>query len=584
MSVRTILACLGLTGLFLAAQPGCEYGSQCCVNNQVSSLASCPLDTTPATPPSGPIGPAPENPPLAPQPPQPPTSPVPPDPVSRGISRPPASSGVHPVSYSAADAEGAVPDAAAELPGKRTPGKPKPLEIPKDIPGSEAPPIRLPPVEANVPAAQRQAEIKQLFADVAGIEPEVGPKLEPGQSPLTLNELQCRAMSNNPLIRQAASDVEAARGAMIQAGAYPNPHIGYQADTIGTGATAGYQGGNISQTIVTGGKLRLARAAAAEDVENAQLALRRARFDLATQVRTNYFAVLVALERVKVNYALLQFADRVYRTQVTRVAAGQAAAYEPLQLRVLAAQARTQVIQSNHEYEAAWRRLATTLNCPEMPPTPLAGEIDGPVPQITYAAARDRILSVHTDLATAQNGVVKARYQLRLARVTPVSPNIDTSTVIEHDYTVPPYNTTVSLQIGVPVPIFDTNRGNIISAEAALVRASSEYERARNELLSSLADTFARYQTNNATFDAYRDGILADQVRAYRGVYQRYQVDPDADFNDVVTSQQTLAQTISTYIQLVGDRWQATVDLAGLLQADDLFAMGGTLEPAAPTQ
>ncbi len=338
--------------------------------------------------------------------------------------------------------------------------------------------------------------------------------------------------------------------------------------------TAGYQGGNISQTIVTGGKLKLARAAAEVDVENAELALRRARYDLATQVRSNYLAVLVALERVKVNNALKEFAERVYRTQISRVTAGQAAPYEPLQLRVLAAQAQTQLIQSNHEYEAAWRRLAATLNCPDMPPTALAGQLDGPVPQMTYEAAVDRILRTHTDLVTAQNAVVRARYQLRLAKITPDCPNIDTTTVIQHDFTTPPFLTAVNVQMGVPLPIFDTNRGNIISAEAALVRASSEYDRARNSLMTSLADTFARYQTSSTTFLYYRHGILADQVRAYRGMYQRYQVDPNADFNDVVTSQQTLATTIATYIQLLGDQWQAVADLAGLLQIDDFFSMG----------
>ena len=109
-----------------------------------------------------------------------------------------------------------------------------------------------------------------------------------------------------------------------------------------------------------------------------------------------------------------------------------------------------------------------------------------------------------------------------------------------------------------------------------MVRACSEYERARNDLFTNLADTFARYETNRQTAQQYRSSILVDQVRAYRGAYQRYQVDPDADFNDVVTSQQTLASTISTYIQLLGDQWQAVADLAGLMQSDDIFALGQT--------
>jgi cobalt-zinc-cadmium efflux system outer membrane protein len=361
---------------------------------------------------------------------------------------------------------------------------------------------------------------------------------------------------------------------MIQAGAYPNPHVGYQGDTIGTGQTGGYQGGAIGQTIVTGGKLRLARASAEVDLHNAEIALNRARYDLATQVRSNYLGVLVARERIVVNDALTQFADRVYRVQAKRVAAGEAAAYEPLQLRVLAVQAQTQLIQSNQQYLAAWRKLAITLNCPDMPLTALAGRIDGPVPLVSYEAACDQILKKHTDLVTAQNAVVRAQYQLRLARLTPICPNIDTNTVIEHDFTTPPEATVVSLQFGVPLPVFDTNRGNIIAAEAALVRACSEYERARNDLLTNLADTFAQYETNRQTAEKYRNSILVDQVRAYRGQYQRYQADPDADFNDVVTSQQTLASTISTYIQLLGDQWQAVANLAGLMQTDDLFQMG----------
>ncbi len=452
----------------------------------------------------------------------------------------------------------------------------QPLEIPSAIPGSSAPPLRLPSVRPGATPAEQSSAIESLFTELDVITPVPEPALAPGQTPLTLAQLQSLAVTRNPLIRQAASDVEAARGNMIQAGAYPNPHVGYQSDDINTGRTAGYQGGGIGQTIVTGGKLRLAKASAEVDLHNAELALRRARYDLATQVRSNYLGVLVARERIKVNNALTQFADRVYRLQAKRVAAGQAAAYEPLQLRVLAVQAQAQLIQSNQQYVAAWRKLAVTLNSPDMAPTPLAGRIDGPVPLVDYDAARDQILRTHTDLVTAQNAVARAQYQLRLAQVTPICPNIDTNTVIEKDYTTPPYGTVVSLQVGVPLPIFDNNHGNIIAAEAALVRACSEYERARNDLFTTLADTFARYETNRQTAQQYHNSILVDQVRAYRGAYQRYQVDPDADFNDVVTSQQTLASTISTYIQLLGDQWQAVADLAGLMQSDDIFALGQT--------
>ena len=559
---------VALAALFSACMAGCCYDTQCRVDSRVGSLGRCPMDTTPpASPPASGNGggttldsiraPLPE-------PSAGPLSGADQDAVRNRLGNP-------------CGQAGAFQSVAYEAPATaRPPRTAEPLEIPSAIPGSAAPPLRLPAARPGATLAEQRSAIEALFADLEVIPPAPEPVLTPDQAPLTLAQLQAMAMSRNPLIRQAASDVEAARGAMIQAGAYPNPHVGYQSDDVNTGLTAGYQGGAIGQTIVTGGKLRLAKASAEIDLHNAELALHRARYDLATQVRSNYLGVLVARERIKVNNALTQFADRVYRLQAKRVSAGQAAAYEPLQLRVLAVQAQTQLIQSNQQYVAAWRKLAVTLNAPEMAPTLLAGRIDGPVPLVSYEAAREQILRTHTDLVTAQNAVARAQYQLRLARITPICPNIDTNTVIEKDYTTPPYGTVVSLQVGIPLPIFDNNRGNIIAAEAALVRACSEYERARNDLFTNLADTFARYETNRQTAQQYHSSILVDQVRAYRGAYQRYQVDPDADFNDVVTSQQTLASTISTYIQLLGDQWQAVADLAGLMQSDDIFAMGQT--------
>jgi cobalt-zinc-cadmium efflux system outer membrane protein len=177
----------------------------------------------------------------------------------------------------------------------------------------------------------------------------------------------------------------------------------------------------------------------------------------------------------------------------------------------------------------------------------------------------------HTNLMIAGNGVAKSQDLLRLAKLTPWVPDINVDGAIQHDNTVAPYGTVYNLHAGIAIPLFDRNRGNIMSAEAALMRACQEYNRARNELAASLADNFARYQSQHVLLDYYRTQILQDQVQSYRAIYQRYQQDTDSiEFNDVVTAQQTLASAVSTYIQALGDQWQAMVDMAGLLQLDDL--------------
>ena len=131
------------------------------------------------------------------------------------------------------------------------------LQIPSDLPGSEAPPIRLPAFQPGQTQPDRMTEIERLFRPLPEL-PAAMQSVE-GAKPLSLAELQEMALRQSPVVHQAMADVQAARGAAIQAGAYPNPNVSYQEDNVNTGGTAGYQGVGISQTIPTGGKWRGAK-------------------------------------------------------------------------------------------------------------------------------------------------------------------------------------------------------------------------------------------------------------------------------------------------------------------------------------
>ena len=94
-----------------------------------------------------------------------------------------------------------------------------------------------------------------------------------------------------------------------------------------------------------------------------------------------------------------------------------------------------------------------------------------------------------------------------------------------------------------------------------------------------MADAFERYENNRILLAYYQANILPDQVRAYHGVRLRHNLDPSSVvFGDVVTAQQTLAATVTTYITTLGAEWQAVADLASLLQTDELFETGETVQ------
>ena len=211
---------------------------------------------------------------------------------------------------------------------------------------------------------------------------------------------------------------------MIQANAYPNPTVSYQFTPSNNGSTPGGDGFGIDQTIKTGGKLGLQRAAAEMDLHNAELALQRARSDLATQVRNAYFAVLVAKETVRVNKALAHFTDEVYRLQAQMLAGGFAAPYEPAALRAQAYSARLAYKQAIQTYIYSWKQLVAAINVRQLPLSEVAGRVDSAIPYYDFDAIQAYVLRNHTDVLTARNGIDKARYNLKLAQVTPV-PDVD---------------------------------------------------------------------------------------------------------------------------------------------------------------
>src|SRR5262249_9981261 len=171
--------------------------------------------------------------------------------------------------------------------------------------------------------------------------------------------------------------------------------------------------------------------------------------------------------------------------------------------RVLVFQARAAVVQAQNRYIAAWQQLAAALGLPGLPPTELAGRVDMPIPRYHYDAVAAHVLSRHTDVRTAQHTAQKARYDLRLAQVTPV-PDVNLHVAVQKDYTGDPRQGQVGIQMGVPVPVWDNNRGNIMQAQGNLLRANEEAHRVRSDLTSRLAVAFEQYENNRVLLDYYR--------------------------------------------------------------------------------
>lgn len=447
------------------------------------------------------------------------------------------------------------------------------LTIPPGLPGAEAAPL---PDLKRMSPEQRQQAVQRLYPDLPPLADQPIPVAGPNDLPYTLADLQKMAVENSPTLRQAASDVKAAEGNLVQAKTYSNPTIApFYLQPNNNNAAAGAPGVFLQQPISTFGKKKMQVAAAQKQLENAQLALRRARFDLSTNVRNAYFALIVAQETMRVNRALARFTDEIYRLYVGYLAAGQVGSYEPAPLRAQAYTNRLAYKQAINNYIYAWKTLVAALGLPHLPLTEVSGRVDRLIPYYDYDRVLAYVLANHTDVRTAQNGVAIAEYNYKLAQITPFG-DFDLQYGVNKEVTVAPFLYYNTFMIGMPLPIFDQNRGNIMAAKAQLIRAVEDTHRVEMALTSALATNYANYRNNLYALEYYRSHILPDQVRYYRGVFERRQVDPaiaPTPPTDLVTAQLGLAANVQGYLTILGSLWSSVVSVADLIQTPDLFQL-----------
>ena len=446
------------------------------------------------------------------------------------------------------------------------------LRIPREVPGSETPLVRLP-----AERAQRKEAVARVYPQLPPLSEEPVPLPGPNGQPYTLAELQRLAAANSPALRQAASDVEAARGLLIQAGTYPNPTIGYETAPNPNNTATGALGFFIDQVIKTGGKLTLGAAAAQMNLVNAQLALRRARSDLATAVRGAYYGVVVARETVRVNKALARYTDEIYRLQADMLAGGFAASHEPAALQSQAFIIRLGYEQAIANYLYAWKQLVAALGLRQLPLSDVEGQVDRLVPYYDYDVILAHVLRNHTDVLTARSTLQGARYSLKLAQNTPV-PDVEVRADVWKETTIMPLQYYHAISVGIPLPLWDKNKGNIRAAASALVRAAEGPHAVEVTLTTGLAAAYAPYKTNLAAVEYYRRNILPRQVQYYRGVFERRKIDPSAAFADLVSAQQTLVADVTAYLGVLGSLWTSVVGVADFLQTDDLYQLGKPLK------
>lgn len=383
--------------------------------------------------------------------------------------------------------------------------------------------------------------------------------------PLTLAQVIALAMQHSPTLRAAQRDLEASEGAVIQAGARPNPELQTLIeDSRAQSRTTTLQ---LAQPIELGGK-RDARISAARWAQSQVAIELQAR---SAQVRADateaFFAWAIAQERVRLAQASSALAAQAALAVSKRVQAGKVSPVEETRAKVAQAAVDLELLQARSEWRVAQQRLGS-----------LMGKSAADLAPIDWQAAADDSAALAPAFMDQQASSLADAPVVRQARM-----EVDRRralTDLEEARRIPDVTVTLGTKraqelgrnqavigLALPLPLWDRNQGNVLQAMRLQDKAEAELVAAQVRVDSQWVGLSERYRSARAEIQALQQDVLPGAQSAWQSAVTGFELGKFS-FLETLDAQRTLFQARAQYLRALGEMHRSAADIDRLLGTD----------------
>ncbi|WP_047309061.1 divalent metal ion exporter subunit IhpA [Rhodopseudomonas palustris] len=301
---------------------------------------------------------------------------------------------------------------------------------------------------------------------------------------LTMGNALQRALNASPRLTAAERDVGIARGQRIQSGALINPEISYEQDnSFGSGAYRGTRSAEstlqISQMFELWGKRDARIAAGQAGLDAASIGRQAVRLEVLSETAIAFVSVLGLQRRVQILDEQIATIDATTPLLQRRVEAGASSVAETGRAEVASALVKADRERTKSALHTARRELAILMGDTAPKFAAVSGRLEaiGKPPAFSSVVAA---IDANPQLVRWKAVYAQRNAELLLARLKPY-PDVTVSAGLRR------YNETgdsaVRLSVSVPIPLFDQNQGNILSAQQNLAKIAAERQANRNTLI-----------------------------------------------------------------------------------------------------
>jgi outer membrane protein, heavy metal efflux system len=287
----------------------------------------------------------------------------------------------------------------------------------------------------------------------------------------------------------------------------------------------------------------------------------------------SYIQALAAQQRLELRHDLSKLADDAVETSHQLANVGQADAPDVLESEVEAQQAQLAVIMAEQKQQRVWKALAAVVGNPRLPLMRLEGQLED-TPPLNADELVEKMVDESPAVRIAELGIKRTEAVLARAK-RELIPDLQFRGGLEHNGELLSNGSPVGLQgfaeVGVRIPLFNRNQGNIATANADAERAKREVERVKLVLRERAASVVQTYTFSQTAVDRYRNQMIPRARKAYEMYSKKYQ-EMAAAYPQVLIAQRTLMQLEVSYINALENFATSSLSLQSYLLTDGLEA------------
>ncbi|HSL05360.1 MAG TPA: TolC family protein [Nitrospiraceae bacterium] len=324
------------------------------------------------------------------------------------------------------------------------------------------------------------------------------------------------ALERNPAIASARSVIEQNEGRRTEAGAYPNPTVGFQsADAAirdpSNGVRLIERGVTVHQTVEWPGMREARQDAAAAGLAGATVGLEEARLNLIAEVKGLFYELLLAERTVDLLQQNLEIVQEVARIVKARVRSGEGPQFEAVKAEVEVLKAKQELTKAKNAVRVKLVGLDTLTAGGLGPRYKVQGDFRSLRDRLDPEQMAARDLSQHPILKRQGKLVEQAEFSVTKERQARV-PNV----TLFGGYAREAGREAVVGGLTMPTPLWYRQQGHIATALGSQRKEEAELVRARNDLARAINQHAREAETAQDQILVYEEGLLKQAQEALR--------------------------------------------------------------------